>query len=61
SIKQFSFNWNLLLLTTGLAIIGVIAGTYFSKKIDNKLLKKIFAGFVIAMAVFILVKELFFS
>ncbi len=61
SIKQYSFNWKLLLLTTALAIAGVIAGTYFSKKIDNKLLKKIFAGFVIAMAVFILVKELFIS
>jgi hypothetical protein len=59
SIKQYSFNWNLLLLTTALAIAGVIAGTYFSKKIDNKQLKKIFAWFVLAMAVYILVKEVF--
>lgn len=60
SIKQYSFNWNLLLATTALAIAGVVAGTYFAKKIDNKLLKKIFALFVLLMALYILVKELFF-
>ncbi len=57
SIKQYSFDWSLLLQITGLAIIGVIAGIYFSKKIDNHLLKKIFAGFVFSMAVYILIHE----
>lgn len=59
SIKQYSFNWHLLLLITSLAIAGVIAGTYFSKRIDNRQLKRIFALFVLLMAVYILVKELF--
>lgn len=59
SIKQYSFNWGLLITITALAIAGVIAGTYFAKKIDNKLLRKIFGWFVLAMAVYILVKELF--
>lgn len=61
SIKQFSFDWKLLIWTTVLAIAGVLAGTWFSKKIDNKLLKKIFGAFVLVMGIYILVKELYFS
>lgn len=51
-------DWNFLLIFTGLSIIGIVLGVYFSKLIDGKKLKKGFGYFVIAMAFFIAIKEL---
>ncbi len=60
SMKQTEFNWNLLLISTALAIAGVLAGVFFSKKINNRLLKILFGWFVLLMSVAILIKELVF-
>jgi uncharacterized membrane protein YfcA len=59
-MKQTEFNWNLLLISTALAIAGVLAGVFFSKKINNRLLKILFGWFVLLMSVAILIKELVF-
>ncbi|MFT3846356.1 MAG: sulfite exporter TauE/SafE family protein [Lacibacter sp.] len=61
SLNQYSFNWKLLFIVTILAIAGVVAGTWFSKRIENKTLRKVFGWFVLAMGFYILVKELLIS
>lgn len=61
SLKQYSFNWKMLLIVTLLAIVGVIAGTWFAKRIENKMLRRVFGWFVLAMGIYIVIKELFIS
>jgi uncharacterized membrane protein YfcA len=53
-------NWTLLSLVTALAIIGIFVGNQLSKKIDGAALKKGFGWFVLAMGLYIIIKELFF-
>ena len=55
--KHF-LDWRILLTVTGLAIIGVFVGSLFSRKISSRNLKKGFGWFVLAMGIYILVKEL---
>lgn len=57
SIKLFSFNWSILITLSLLAITGVIAGIWLSKKINNQVLKKIFGWFVLAMGIYIFTHE----
>ena len=52
-------DWNLLLTFTGCSIIGVFIGGFLSKKIDGNKLKTSFGWFVLAMGVYIILKELF--
>lgn len=53
-----SINWHFLLLLTTLAILGIFIGTALSKKLDGSKLKKGFGFFVLAMGIFIILKEL---
>lgn len=55
-----TMDWPLLLSITGLAIIGIVIGNYLSKKVSPGKLKKGFGWFVLAMGIYIIVKELFF-
>src|SRR6188474_2934261 len=59
SLKQTPLDWKILLLFTGLAIIGIYLGSVWAEKIPSKILKKLFGWFVLLMAVYILIKELF--
>ena len=59
-IGNYTIDWEFLWLITVLAIAGVFIGTLFSKKINGTNLKKIFGWFVLVVAVYILVKEIFF-
>jgi uncharacterized membrane protein YfcA len=52
-------DWNLLLTFTLCSIIGVFIGSFLSKKIDGDKLKTGFGWFVLAMGVYIILKELF--
>ncbi|MEO5595217.1 MAG: sulfite exporter TauE/SafE family protein [Chitinophagaceae bacterium] len=61
SIGHFYLNWALLLPFTGLAVLGVFAGSKIAEHINGEVLKKWFGWFVFAMSVYIFVKELFFS
>jgi uncharacterized protein len=56
-LNQVNINWNLTLTFTTVAILGVIWGTYFSSKIQGAKLQKAFGYFLIAIAVFILIKR----
>lgn len=59
-LSNYIMDWKLLLLVTALAIAGIFMGDALSKKIDGNKLKKWFGWFVLAMGIYIIVKELFF-
>ncbi len=54
-------DWNYLLIFSGIAIAGMLLGVWISGKIKANVLKKGFGYFIIAMGVFILVKEFWFQ
>lgn len=58
SLKQTPLDWKILLLFTGLAIVGIYLGSLFAEKIPGKTLKKWFGWFVLTMGIYIIVKEL---
>lgn len=58
SLKQTILDWKILIIFTVLAIIGIYAGSFFAEKISGKTLKKWFGWFVVAMGLYIIIKEL---
>jgi len=50
-------NWNFLLLFSAIAVVGILAGSSFSKKVSNEKLKPIFGWFILVMGVYIIIKE----
>ena len=54
-----NIDWVFLLTVTIIAIGGIFIGSYLSTKIDGKKLKSGFGWFVLIMAVYIVIKELF--
>lgn len=59
-LGKIEMSWTLLLSITGLAIAGIFIGNRLSKKVSAEGLKKGFGWFVLAMGIYIIVKELFF-
>lgn len=53
-----AIDWPFLLLFTGLSVVGIVVGTYTSKFVSPKPLKKGFGWFVLVMGAFLLIKEL---
>ena len=60
-VENMEIDWMFLLLFSGLSVIGIFIGTYCSKFITGKKLKTAFGWFVLTMAVYIFIKELFWS
>jgi len=60
SMNLIKIEWNLLATITAIAIVGIIIGSQLSKKIDGKKLKPAFGWFILAMGIYIIIKELFF-
>lgn len=56
--KTPNLDWNLLLILSGIAAAGIIAGTAFSRKVSNEKLKPAFAWFVLTVGAYIIIKEL---
>ena len=54
-------DWKLLLFFTLASIIGIFIGNFISKKIKEEKLKTGFAWFVLAMGIYIILRELFYS
>ena len=52
-------NYTLLFTISAIALIGMLIGTYLSKKIDGEKLKPIFGWFVLLMGFYIIIKEFF--
>ena len=51
-------DWKLILSIAAIAIAGIFAGNYFAKKVSATSLKKGFGWFVLAMGLYIIIKEL---
>lgn len=51
-------DWKMLLIFTGLSIIGIFIGSSLSKKINEQALKKGFGWFVLVMGIYIIGKEM---
>lgn len=60
-IGRHAINWKLLLMITGIAITGVLIGTYFNKKTDSRRLKSAFGWLVLTMGIYIIFREIFFK
>ncbi len=60
-LGHYTLNWNLLILFSVFAAIGMFLGTYLSKKISGAKLKPAFGWFVLIMGVFILINEFFIN
>lgn len=58
-LQTLPIEWPFLLKFTGLTIVGVLFGGYFSKNVSNRLLKKGFGWLILVMSLFIISKELF--
>ncbi len=58
-ILHYQIDWQLLLIFTSLSIVGIFLGNALSHKINGQKLKKAFGWFVLAMGIYILIKELF--
>lgn len=52
-----SLDWQLLLMVTAFAIIGILAGTRFARYINGEKLKPAFGWFVLLMGLYIILKE----
>lgn len=57
-ISTQTIDWKMLLIFTGLSIIGIFIGSALSKKINEKILKTGFGWFVLVMGIYIIGKEL---
>jgi uncharacterized membrane protein YfcA len=57
SVSHVSVSWTLVGLVTLAAIAGSFAGSAFARRVNPASLRRAFAGFVLAMAVLILVRE----
>jgi len=53
-----TIDWKMLLIFTGLSIVGIFIGSALSKKINEKILKTGFGWFVLVMGIYIITKEL---
>jgi uncharacterized membrane protein YfcA len=58
-LSNYSMDWKLLLTVTAAAIAGIFIGNILSNKISGDKLKKAFGWFVLAMGIYIIIKELF--
>lgn len=60
-IENLSIDWPFLLSFTAVSIIGIFIGIRLTHFISGTRLKKGFGWFILLMAIFILIRELFFS
>ena len=58
-LNHYTIDWKFLIIVTLLAIAGIFIGNGLSKKIPGEKLKKGFGWFVLAMGIYIIIKELF--
>ena len=61
AIDKVDINWQFLLIFTSLSVVGVFLGILISKKVNGKKLKPIFGWFILAMGIYIILKEIFFK
>lgn len=57
SLSYIQVQWSLVMNVAVIAVAGIIAGSYMATKIDGKKLKPAFGWFVLAMGVYIILRE----
>ncbi len=57
SLSHIHIQWTFLTGIAGIAISGILIGSYLSTKIDGKKLKPAFGWFVLTMGIYIIIKE----
>ena len=60
SLKQFSFDWRILIFFTAISVTGIFIGGYYSDKVPPAILKKVFGWFILVTSVYIALKETLF-
>lgn len=60
SLPTIIVDWQMLIMITAIAVIGIFLGSFVSTKIDGKKLKPAFGWFVLVMGLYIIIRELFF-
>jgi uncharacterized membrane protein YfcA len=60
-VLNYSIDWNFLLVITLLAVIGILVGNHFSKKISATRLRIAFGWFTLIIGTWILTKEILLS
>jgi uncharacterized membrane protein YfcA len=60
-LLNYEMDWKLLFTITALAIVGILVGNQYSRKISNLRLRMAFGWFTLAIGAYILVKEIFLS
>jgi uncharacterized membrane protein YfcA len=58
SVSHVTLDWTLLLVFSGLAVMGIFIGNSLSKKVNADHLKKGFGWFILITGIFILINEL---
>lgn len=59
SLKQFEYDWKIILIFTAISIAGIFIGSKLADKISGPSLKKGFGWFVLVMGIYIIIKEIF--
>jgi uncharacterized protein len=59
SLKQFEYNWITLIVFSILSVAGIFIGSRLADKIPGAALKKGFGWFILAMGIYIIIKEIF--
>jgi len=59
TLKMVKHDWNFLLVFSALSVVGIFIGIAISKKMDGRKLKPLFGWMVLAMGIFIIIKEIF--
>lgn len=58
SLSYLFVQWEFILSISAIAVVGILIGSYLSTKIEGKKLKTGFGWFVLAMGIYIIVKEI---
>lgn len=61
TLSSYTVNWLQLLIFTAIAVGGIFIGAALSDKIPGNTLKKGFGWFILAMGVYILIREIFLA
>lgn len=60
-VLRYEIDWTFLMTFSALSIAGILIGSMLSSKIDGQKMKVGFGWFVLAMGIYILIRELFLS